>query len=195
LRLRVPGRSKRRIKYTPKIADLGLVKVLEESHGVEGIVALEGSLRGSKAFDGLEGATATGRTGSLLYMAPEVYSLPGDASKHTYNEKADIFSFGLIMFELFKRQPRSALLACPDEAETMAGETAHGRRPRLPWRWPAPLRALIAECWAEAPAQRPAATEIVARLTEMKPLIVERMDRTGIYRWADGKIPPAGVDK
>ncbi|GIL74959.1 hypothetical protein Vretifemale_4812 [Volvox reticuliferus] len=39
----------------------------------------------------------TGATGSLMTMAPEVYQgLP-------YNEKADVFSFGVILYELFSR--------------------------------------------------------------------------------------------
>jgi len=39
----------------------------------------------------------TGLTGSLLYMAPEVFR------REKYNEKADIFSFAVIAFELLSR--------------------------------------------------------------------------------------------
>ena len=35
----------------------------------------------------------TGQTGSLAYMAPEVYE------KRQYNHKADVFSFGILAFE------------------------------------------------------------------------------------------------
>ena len=36
----------------------------------------------------------SGRTGSLMYMAPEVLHC------QPYNEKADVFSFALIMYEV-----------------------------------------------------------------------------------------------
>jgi serine/threonine protein kinase len=36
----------------------------------------------------------TGQTGSLMYMAPEVYN------GQPYNEKADVFSFGMMMYEV-----------------------------------------------------------------------------------------------
>lgn len=36
---------------------------------------------------------ATGNTGSVLYMAPEVFL------QEPYNEKADVFAFGTILYE------------------------------------------------------------------------------------------------
>ncbi len=39
----------------------------------------------------------TGDTGSPIYMAPEVFK------KQMYNEKADVFSFGVMMYETFGR--------------------------------------------------------------------------------------------
>ncbi len=39
----------------------------------------------------------TGKTGSFMYMAPEVFD------SEAYNEKADVFSFACIMSELFSR--------------------------------------------------------------------------------------------
>ncbi len=44
-----------------------------------------------KSFD------LTGKTGSFMYMAPEVFD------SEAYNEKADVFSFACIMSELFSR--------------------------------------------------------------------------------------------
>ena len=40
----------------------------------------------------------TGRAGSCMYMAPEVFR------KLPYNEKADVFSFGVVMYELLSRE-------------------------------------------------------------------------------------------
>ena len=36
----------------------------------------------------------SGRTGTLMYMAPEVYL------KQPYNDKADVFSFAVIAYEV-----------------------------------------------------------------------------------------------
>lgn len=51
-----------------------------------------------------EAYSLTGGAGSFLYMAPEVVMC------QPYNEKVDIFSLGVIMFELFMRKPLSAVL-------------------------------------------------------------------------------------
>ena len=40
----------------------------------------------------------TGQTGSLLYMSPEVYN------EEPYNEKADVFSFAMVLYELLHRR-------------------------------------------------------------------------------------------
>ena len=39
----------------------------------------------------------SGRTGTLMYMAPEVYL------KQPYNDKADVYSFSIIAYELLHR--------------------------------------------------------------------------------------------
>ena len=39
----------------------------------------------------------SGRTGTLMYMAPEVYL------KQPYNDKADVFSFGIVVYEVLHR--------------------------------------------------------------------------------------------
>ncbi len=40
----------------------------------------------------------TGKAGSCMYMAPEVFR------KLPYNEKADVFSFGVVVYELLARE-------------------------------------------------------------------------------------------
>lgn len=42
-------------------------------------------------------AVLSGGTGSCLYMAPEVYLA------HCYNEKSDVFSYAVVLYELFTR--------------------------------------------------------------------------------------------
>ena len=44
-------------------------------------------------------ATMTGKIGTYQWMAPEVIS------GHNYTEKADVFSFGIILWEIAAREP------------------------------------------------------------------------------------------
>ncbi|XP_055597688.1 eIF-2-alpha kinase GCN2 [Uranotaenia lowii] len=49
----------------------------------------------SKSLDA--GHSMTGKVGTALYVAPE---LTGNASKSTYNQKVDLFSLGIVLFEM-----------------------------------------------------------------------------------------------
>jgi Protein tyrosine and serine/threonine kinase len=88
----------------------------------------------------------TGQSGSLLYMAPEVFlNLP-------YNEKADVFSLGVVLFELFLGCQLADLVLAErtwGAAREYAAGVAAGRRVAtnaLP-RYVAPL---VEACWQQA---------------------------------------------
>lgn len=44
-----------------------------------------------------EDGTGTGKVGTTLYVAPE---LTGNASKSVYNQKVDMYTLGIILFEM-----------------------------------------------------------------------------------------------
>ncbi len=78
-------------------------------------------------------------------MAPEV------ARGERYNLKADVYSFGILFFEVLNLekafhgwQPREI------------SERVHQKkyRPRVPLVWPGPLRELIKTTWSDIPAAR-----------------------------------------
>ena len=76
-------------------------------------------------------------------MAPEVMANAG----HPVNEKADIFSYGVVLWELSTRmQPRRPLALLDDDDA------------------PAVIRDLIDACLATDPVDRPTAAAIVAVL-------------------------------
>lgn len=77
-----------------KIGDFGLATTsflaLQQSHEV--------TVSSSRA-DHI-GSSHTGNVGTALYVAPE---LVGKASKSTYNQKVDLYSLGIIFFEMCHR--------------------------------------------------------------------------------------------
>ncbi|KAF5827310.1 kinase-like domain-containing protein [Dunaliella salina] len=106
-----------------------------------------------------------GRCGSLLYMSPEV------ARGKPYNEKADVFSFAILAWELLGRSLLSAGLPSGD-ADAMLGYVAkvawQGWRPALPFYWPTELKLLVSLCWHEEPRLRPSFATIFAKLQAMQ---------------------------
>lgn len=105
----------------------------------------------------------TKQTGNLRYMAPEVFGTNG-----AYSEKADVFSYGLCLWELFaEATPFEDVLAAAAAAEMAYNDL----RPYVPPSWPRELTVLIASCWHVTPSNRPAFSEILKTLqTELRGL-------------------------
>ncbi|WIA14837.1 hypothetical protein OEZ85_001556 [Tetradesmus obliquus] len=108
----------------------------------------------------------TGKTGSYLYMAPEVWK------NQPYNEKADVFSFGVVLYELvsrclliFTELPTST--TDPIITERYAEKVSQGYRPSRPKRMPPGVWELVTACWQQQPAARPAMASVVAALTQL----------------------------
>lgn len=59
------------------------------------------------------GSSLTGKVGTALYVAPE---LMGKASKSTYNQKVDLYSLGIIFFEMCHRPFETGM----ERVETLA---------------------------------------------------------------------------
>ena len=104
----------------------------------------------------------TGCTGSLRYMAPEV------ALNQPYNEKVDIYGFGLIMYQIITGV--TPFLAF--KSNQYYSEVVHNKyRPSLEYddngrqiRMNEDLRNLIRQCWNDNHAHRPSATSIHAAI-------------------------------
>jgi serine/threonine protein kinase len=108
----------------------------------------------------------TGQTGSSLYIAPEVFH------GQPYNEKADVFSFGVVLYELMARCliMFTELPACssdPQLADHYAAKVAKGYRPKQPKKMPPAAWELIAACWHQDPVHRPHMSEVVSVLQDL----------------------------
>eukprot|EP00775_Hariotina_reticulata_P010407 gene10407-10565_t len=118
---------------------------------------------------------ATQKVGSLMYMSPEV--LTG----HQYNEKIDVFSFGIILYELLSGVVVAGRVAMEGEHEQLldyARQVANGHREPLPPYWPASVKRLITDCWSQDPSRRPGFKEVMKRLYALKQAGVDvEMDR------------------
>lgn len=101
----------------------------------------------------------SGETGSLRYMAPEV------ASSQPYNQKADVYSFGIILWELVaNKKPFDGM----NRDEYYSRVVQGGERPPLNnKKWPEDLMELIKSCWDTEIAKRPDFADIVEVLDGM----------------------------
>eukprot|EP00035_Acanthoeca_spectabilis_P005475 m.114177 g.114177 ORF g.114177 m.114177 type:complete len:128 (+) comp13043_c0_seq3:1609-1992(+) len=120
-------------------------------------------------FADAEGTT-TKAAGTLLWMAPEVFR--GDLD---YSAAVDVFSFGVVLYELATREaPWAELRAAdsePEFFEALNRALQTGQRPDVPpeivTRFPQ-FVGIMKGCWAGDPAERPkfsvVATELAACL-------------------------------
>eukprot|EP00177_Eucheuma_denticulatum_P003292 GFKZ01005946.1.p1 GENE.GFKZ01005946.1~~GFKZ01005946.1.p1 ORF type:complete len:1197 (+),score=199.39 GFKZ01005946.1:23-3592(+) len=100
----------------------------------------------------------TGQCGTFQYMAVEVLA------NKPYSEKADVFSFGILLWEMVARklpyfgmQPMQVAIAVLQQ----------GMRPPMPAKCPVPLAKLMRACWDSDPNRRPSFAQLVEALEAM----------------------------
>lgn len=99
------------------------------------------------------------RTGTYGYMAPEVLK------ERPYDHKCDIYSFGVVLWELFCCKnpfPFAGL-----QVEEVTSLVNQGVRPEIPCDCPPALAALMRQCWHNDPTQRPDMSRVVEVLQQM----------------------------
>ncbi|XP_018561259.1 mitogen-activated protein kinase kinase kinase 7 [Anoplophora glabripennis] len=101
----------------------------------------------------------TNNKGSAAWMAPEVFT----SSKYT--EKCDIFSWGIILWEVTSR--RKPFYNQGGSAFSIMWAVHKGKRPPLLRNCPPPIENLMTECWDHDPSKRPSMQEIVKRMEKI----------------------------
>lgn len=119
-----------------KVADFGLSRMIEERVSATMTVC-----------------------GTPCWTAPEVLR------NQRYSVKADVYSFGICLWELYTR---TAPYAGMTPFQVMFGVASSGMRPPIDEEdCPAPWRELMLSCWSEAPEERPTFDEIARSLQTM----------------------------
>ena len=100
----------------------------------------------------------TGNTGSLRYMAPEV------ALRLPYNEKVDVYSFGIILWQMAEdKVPYKGFT----KEEFMSQVVKKSYRPPISKQWPMEFSNLLRKCWDREPANRPTCSQILETLDQI----------------------------
>ena len=100
----------------------------------------------------------TGNTGTLVHMAPEV------ALRKPYTEKVDIYSFGVILWQMTSGEVPFAEMKRDD---FMARVVNQGQRPRIRDDLPEGIVRLIQRCWDTNPTIRPSSEELLKILDSL----------------------------
>ncbi|KAM0879699.1 hypothetical protein ACQ4PT_034066 [Festuca glaucescens] len=106
----------------------------------------------------VQSGVMTAETGTYRWMAPEVIE------HKPYDHKADVFSFGILMWELLTGKIPYEYLT---PLQAAVGVVQKGLRPTIPKNAHAKLAELLQKCWQQDPAQRPDFSEILETLQKI----------------------------
>jgi len=121
-------------QYRCKLTDFGLSKIKTETKTI----------------------TADSGQGTLAWMGPELFG-----RRAVYAKASDIYSYAVVLWELATRATPFSDAHNPALIAKWVGD---GEREDIPSDVPVPIRDVITEAWAQDPASRLSATQIVKRL-------------------------------
>ena len=105
--------------------------------------------------------TTTEHAGTYRWMSPEIMR----SAYARINKKCDLFSYGMVLFELFAHETPYADLR--DNVDVLVSVTS-GKRPPIPPTLPPYLHDLLRSCWEEDPYLRPTFDDFVNKIVLTK---------------------------
>ena len=122
----------------------------------------------SKEMKREEDETSQHLKGTPAYISPETYS------KHIYNEKSDVYSYSLIIYELFSKHRAYEEY---DNVEYLSRDiNEEHKRPTIDENIPKCYKELIERCWSENPKDRPTFSSILKELRTNNEFISDSID-------------------
>ncbi|KAK2956005.1 putative serine/threonine protein kinase [Blattamonas nauphoetae] len=115
------------------------------------------------------------RKGTMQYTAPECFDVD------RCDEKLDVFSFGIMLWEMWTRQPPFAGLS----TNQIINQICDGKRPALPRIPPfhkdllEPFKNLLEQCWAHDPRSRPSMKEAYSIIHQLREKLQAKKARQG----------------
>lgn len=117
-------------------------------------------------------------------MAPEV------ALKLPYTEKADVYSFGIMVWQMTRdRMPFKGM----SREDFMRLVVHGGERPKLDKSWPVGFSNLLVSCWHRDPLQRPSFAQITVTLTSLMEEVIKPSWSSPIQRNSVTSAAPAAA--
>lgn len=98
------------------------------------------------------------RCGTPHYMSPQVLL------RENYDEKADVFAYGIILWEILTRQQPYAKMPAMEVARRVVQT---GMRPPIPPKTVPAFERLMSACWEQEPTARPSFGDAINVLTGM----------------------------
>lgn len=92
------------------------------------------------------------------------WSAPEMLSKKKYSGKVDVYSFGVILWEMLTREFFFGHIKFMSELEDMIRA---GQRPDIPQEAPLPYKILVGTCWAQDPTKRPSFSDVRKVLSKL----------------------------
>lgn len=123
---------------------------------------------------------------SWRWHAPEVFEMEDDVP--VYTESADVFSFAMVMYEMFARRKPYADRFPEDEVDPRAGlGICMGLRPvvsDLSCDIPSELKQMMEQCWVHEAALRPTFADLEVQLDALYVSLCSERSH-----WSDRRLP------
>jgi serine/threonine protein kinase len=113
-------------------------------------------------------------------MAPEMYEEGG------YDYKVDVFSFGLVLYEMLTNE---AVFGSNLSPHQIMHRAIKGKRPTVPDGLPRFVRDLIVSCWSADPSSRPSFSDIFDILRRYDYLITDEVDSSAVRIYVERTEP------